>query len=120
MARHTVLFIVAVFLFAPTGALAAGNVEAQVCAAKKACLSGDTRKGTEILADLFIDTNDANHIFNQGRCYEQNGEKSQAIPRSVTCCWPRRQNQLAIHDLRHRVRRRGKHVESQVPSGGSR
>jgi hypothetical protein len=49
--------------------------------AKKACLSGDTKKGTELLADLYIDTNDATHIYNQGRCFEQNGQKEQAIPR---------------------------------------
>jgi hypothetical protein len=81
MDRLSVLFVVGVLLFAPTGALAAGNFDAKVRAAKKACLSGDTQKGTEILADLYLDTNDATHIYNQGRCFEQNGQKEQAIPR---------------------------------------
>ena len=50
-------------------------------AAKKACLIGDTAKGVEILADLFIDTNDPVYIFNQGRCFEQNRLYEDAIAR---------------------------------------
>jgi hypothetical protein len=49
--------------------------------ARKACLLGDVAKGTEILADLFIDTGDATHIYNQGRCYEQNGQNEPAVLR---------------------------------------
>jgi tetratricopeptide (TPR) repeat protein len=41
-------------------------------AARKACLSGDYVKGVSILADLFVDTNNPNYLFNQARCYEQN------------------------------------------------
>jgi hypothetical protein len=41
-------------------------------AARKACLLGDVRKGTEILADLYLDTKNPTHIYNQGRCFEQN------------------------------------------------
>ena len=37
-------------------------------AAKRACLTGDVERGVEFLADLYIDTNDTNYIFNQGRC----------------------------------------------------
>lgn len=80
MVRRMVLPMV-VLLLAPASASAAGNVAARVRVAKKACLSGDTKKGTELLADLYIDTNDATHIYNQGRCFEQNGQKEQAIPR---------------------------------------
>jgi hypothetical protein len=54
---------------------------AQERAAKKACLVGDTAKGVEILADLFIDTNDPTYIFNQGRCFEQNRLYEEAIGR---------------------------------------
>jgi hypothetical protein len=49
--------------------------------AKKACLTGDYRKGTEILADLFIETNEPIHIFNQGRCLEQSHQWQEAIDR---------------------------------------
>jgi hypothetical protein len=36
-------------------------------------LAGDSEQGISILTDLFIETRDAAWIFNQGRCYEQNG-----------------------------------------------
>jgi hypothetical protein len=50
-------------------------------AAKKACATGDFRKGVEILADLYIQTDDANYVYNQGRCYEQNHRWRDAIDR---------------------------------------
>jgi hypothetical protein len=59
----------------------ARSTEAKNKAAKKACLLGDVEKGTEILADLYIRTNDPTYIYNQGRCYEQNGRNNQAALR---------------------------------------
>ena len=59
----------------------AARVDARERAAKKACLTGDASRGVEILADLYIDTNDANYIFNQARCYEQNNRYEDAIGR---------------------------------------
>jgi hypothetical protein len=50
-------------------------------AAKKACLSGDAAKGVAILADLYVRTEDPVFIFNQGRCFEQNGRYEEAIVR---------------------------------------
>jgi len=50
-------------------------------AAKKACLTGDADAGVALLADLYVDTNDSNHIFNQGRCLEQVGRCADAIIR---------------------------------------
>lgn len=49
--------------------------------AKKACLAGDTARGVEVLAELYVDTNDINYIFNQGRCFEQNRRYEDAIGR---------------------------------------
>lgn len=48
-------------------------------AAKKACLTGDFRKGVEILTQLYIDTDDPTYLFNQGRCYEQNHQWQEAL-----------------------------------------
>jgi hypothetical protein len=62
-------------------AQAAGSVNAQEKAAKKACAAGDFRKGVEILAGLYVDTDDATYIFNQGRCYEQNHQWVNATDR---------------------------------------
>ncbi len=55
--------------------------ESKERAARKACLLGDVAKGTEILADLYLDTKNPTHIYNQGRCFEQNGQNEQAILR---------------------------------------
>jgi hypothetical protein len=50
-------------------------------AAKKACLAGDATKGVAILAELYVRTEDPIFIFNQGRCFEQNGKYEEAILR---------------------------------------
>jgi len=49
--------------------------------AKKACLGGHPDKGIELLADLYTDTNDPTYLYNQGRCFEQNGRAGEAITR---------------------------------------
>ena len=49
--------------------------------ARKACLAGDSAKGAALLAELFVDTNDYNYIFNQARCFEQNHRYEDAISR---------------------------------------
>jgi hypothetical protein len=80
MRRLRFLSSILLILLAEPLAHAAGT-EAKERAARKACLSGDYAKGVEILSDLFIDTKDANHIFNQARCFEQNSRCEEAISR---------------------------------------
>jgi hypothetical protein len=55
------------------------SLEAKERAARKACLLGDVKTGTEILADLYLDTKNTTHIYNQARCLEQNGQNAQSI-----------------------------------------
>jgi hypothetical protein len=50
-------------------------------AAKKACITGDVLKGIDLLGDLFVESNDPTHIYNQGRCFEQNHRWDDAIDR---------------------------------------
>jgi tetratricopeptide (TPR) repeat protein len=57
------------------------STSAKEKAAKKACALGDYQKGAEILADLFVETNDPTYIYNQARCYQQNGIWEQALLR---------------------------------------
>lgn len=74
------VFVVAFLcLFPAEGQAATRQVRER--AAKKACLTGDPAKGVEILADLFIESNDVVYIFNQGRCFEQNRRYEDAIGR---------------------------------------
>jgi hypothetical protein len=49
--------------------------------AKKACISGDFVRGVELLSDLYVETGDPNFVFNQGRCFEQNGRYQDALNR---------------------------------------
>jgi hypothetical protein len=62
-------------------AASAAGRESRERAAKKACLTGDTAKGVELLADLFIDFGNLTYVFNQGRCFEQNRRYEDAIAR---------------------------------------
>lgn len=72
-----------IFAFAgsASGADKAKPKVAQEKAAKKACSVGDFQRGVDILGDLFVDTNDPNYVYNQGRCYQQNSRWEQAINR---------------------------------------
>jgi tetratricopeptide (TPR) repeat protein len=59
----------------------ADSIESRERAARMACLSGDYDKGVAILSELFVDTKDKTYIYNQGRCFEQNGRYEEAILR---------------------------------------
>jgi hypothetical protein len=74
------LFLVIASLATSQAAFAASQ-QAKERAAKKACLVGDTAKGVEILAELYLNTNDIAYLFNQGRCLEQNRRYEDAIGR---------------------------------------
>jgi hypothetical protein len=69
------------FLVAPPAAQAGGR-ENKERAAKTACLAGDYAKGVALLAELYVSSNnDVTYLFNQGRCFEQNGKYEEAIVR---------------------------------------
>jgi hypothetical protein len=80
MKSWKVIVASAALLSAASDAMGA-NTESKERAAKKACLVGDVEKGVEILADLYVDTNDPVYLYNQGRCFEQNGKNDQAVLR---------------------------------------
>jgi len=64
---------------APVARAAADDSQERV--ARKACLSGNYQKGVDILTDLFLNTRNPVHVYNQARCYEQNDRCGDAIPR---------------------------------------
>ena len=74
------LFVLPLFSAAQTAHADARDVLRQR-AAKKACLSGDYAQGVAVLAELFVDSSDPMYIFNQGRCFEQNGRYEEAVTR---------------------------------------
>jgi hypothetical protein len=73
--------VVTLVAFVPALSAHAANTQAEERAARKACLSGNVQKGVEILSELFVKTEDATLIYNQGRCFEQNGRHKEAINR---------------------------------------
>jgi tetratricopeptide (TPR) repeat protein len=87
MQKRICFFIVASLLFFGASAFAKGKSAADPAAASRerearmACLSGDYAKGVAILSELFLDFKDSAYLFNQGRCYEQNGRLEEAISR---------------------------------------
>lgn len=64
----------------PSPSVAASR-DARERAARTACLAGDYSKGIAILSELFVASNDATYIYNQGRCLEQNARYTEAIAR---------------------------------------
>ncbi|MFL5305826.1 MAG: hypothetical protein ACJ8F1_11465 [Polyangia bacterium] len=65
---------------------AAGRAQAQErdhreLDAKKSCLGGHPDRGIELLAEMYAETNDPTYIYNQGRCFEQNGRTTEAVTR---------------------------------------
>ena len=64
-----------------TSADSTADRDAKLREAKRACLNGDATTGLAILTDLYVDTGDPTHIYNQGRCLEQNNRYEEAIGR---------------------------------------
>jgi len=81
MRSVTMLFLIPAILLSFHKPASAASKQALERAAKKACLAGDPAKGVEILAELYVDTNELTYIFNQGRCFEQNRRYEDAIGR---------------------------------------
>jgi tetratricopeptide (TPR) repeat protein len=73
------LFLVTCSLLVVTAAQAGAKDAQRARSARKACLEGDYAKGVSILSDLFLDSKDPTHIYNQGRCLEQNGRFEDAV-----------------------------------------
>ena len=80
--RYLLQALVFVLAFlAQTQPVQAGARDNKEKAAKKACISGDYAKGVALLSNLYVDTDDITYVFNQGRCFEQNGRYEDAILR---------------------------------------
>jgi hypothetical protein len=73
--------LVIVTVLALSGAAAAQSSDKRAFEAKRACASGDSQRGIELLADYYAETGDTTAIFNQGRCYQQNDLPEKALSR---------------------------------------
>jgi len=84
MQRLSCLGFVFLVIFPATNAFAKAQTssrDGREKAARKACITGDYKAGVDILADLFVETEDNTYVFNQGRCYQQNHMWQEALDR---------------------------------------
>jgi len=79
--------------------------------ARKACAAGRVEAGIELLAELLTEFSHPNYIYNQGRCYQQNGKAEQAISRFKEYL---RASQDITPEDRERVERFIKELEAEV------
>jgi hypothetical protein len=80
MAQRLILgLLLTLTLIAPRAR--AESLESRQRTARTSCLSGDYAKGVALLSELFVDTRNPTHIYNQGRCFEQNRRYEDAIAR---------------------------------------
>src|SRR5436190_10516687 len=79
--RTVALLVLASIAVPAPGRAAAGDRDAREVEARKACQTGDYQRRVALLADLFTETDDPNYVFNQGRCYQENGRAEEAINR---------------------------------------
>jgi hypothetical protein len=75
------IFVLLASLHLAVPSAKAASNESREREAKKACLAGDVAKGIAILAELYVKTDKMVLLFNQGRCFEQNGRYEEAIVR---------------------------------------
>jgi hypothetical protein len=68
-------------LMGSTPALADGRFEAKDRKAHVECAAGNYAEGVRLLAELWVATKDTAHLYNQGRCYEMNGQNDLAVSR---------------------------------------
>jgi hypothetical protein len=79
--------------------------------ARKACAAGRVGEGIEMLAALLTEYGHPNYIYNQARCYQQNGKPEQAISRFKEYL---RAAQDVTPDERARVERFIRELEAEV------
>jgi hypothetical protein len=53
----------------------------RIAEVKRACAAGEVERGIKLLADMYAENSDINAVYNQGRCYQQNGRREEAITR---------------------------------------
>ena len=74
-------FVVVTFALPASAQKARSTITTREKVAKKACLVGDYQRGVDILADLFIETGDPNHLFNAARCLQMANRWVESISR---------------------------------------
>jgi hypothetical protein len=78
-----ILFVSLLVTIASRSAFAADKTEVKEKKARVECAAGNFREGVRLLAELWVDTKNPTHIYNQARCYEQSAQNSAAAARFI-------------------------------------
>jgi hypothetical protein len=62
-------------------AVAAPNEDPRVVEARRACAAGQVDRGVDLLASIVAESGDPGAVYNQARCYQQNGRTEDALHR---------------------------------------
>jgi hypothetical protein len=74
-------FVLLIFMAAPAAAQTSEERDPREVEARKACASGQVDRGIALLAEIIAETGDPTPVYNQARCYQQNGRTAEAIQR---------------------------------------
>jgi hypothetical protein len=78
VARYRLAWIAA-WVLSVSPAFAEESLDPREVQARKDCLTGKVESGVALLAELYAVTTNANFLYNQARCYEQNARPEDAI-----------------------------------------
>jgi hypothetical protein len=81
VAAMTAAVLLATAAAQPAVAQSEPDEQALLASAERACLEGNQRQGIELLVRLYLSSRHPAYLYNQARCYEQNGEYRQAAGR---------------------------------------
>jgi hypothetical protein len=109
--------IVGGLVFTPLSgtARADDSAESRVAEARKECAAGRFARGIDLLAELFVQTNEPIYVYNQGRCYEENGKLELAATRFREYAAKVRATSGDQDDIAE-AERRAKRLEDQLAS----
>lgn len=79
MSRYFLIWVGSMVLSVPSAVAEKAQTDAADVEAHKDCLTGKVEAGIALLAELFATSHNANFIYNQARCYEENGRPVDAI-----------------------------------------
>ena len=115
-AVHFAIVGLATLVLTGGSASAADKTELDAKKEKKArleCAAGNFREGVRLLAELWVDTKNPTHIYNQARCYEQSAQNAAAAARFIE--YLRKAGPLQADD----VKAIEKHIEELERKPGS-
>ncbi|HEY0713675.1 MAG TPA: hypothetical protein VGF45_13430, partial [Polyangia bacterium] len=80
-ARLVALALVIVSAMVTRPVAAAPSEDPRAAEARRACATGQVDRGVDLLASIIAESGDPSAVYNQARCYQQNGRPEEALNR---------------------------------------